>query len=146
MDGMPIKLRPLEKITDKWSTRAAAAVTDYAEGLVSPKVPWSQAATAAKDAWRQGVTDAAGRDAFAKGVARAGDAKWLKKAQEFGPARYPDGVSKTKDDYKGGFAPFYDALSKVELPPRRARGDPANVERVKTIITAMRSTKQALLK
>jgi hypothetical protein len=146
MDWMPIKLRPLEKITDKWSTRAAAAVTDYAEGIANPKVPWSQAAVAAKDAWRQGVTDAAGRDAFAKGVARAGDAKWLKKAQEFGPTRYPDGVSKTKDDYKNGFAPFYDALTKVELPARRARGDPANVERVKAIMTAMRSTKQALLK
>jgi len=138
---MPIKLRPLEKIMEKWSTRAAAAVTDYVEGIASPKVPWSQGALAAKDAWRQGVTDAAGRDAYAKGVTKAGDAKWLRKAQEFGPARYPDGVAKTKEDYRTGFSPFYDALAKVELPPRRARGDPTNIERVKTIVATMRKVK-----
>jgi len=138
---MPLKLRPLEKIVEKWRGRASAAGPDYAEGIASPKVPWSAAATAAKEAWRQGITDAAGRDAYAKGVAKAGDAKWLKKASELGARRFPEGVSAAVDDYKGGFSPFYDTLTKIELPPRRARGDPANVERVKTIMQALRQKK-----
>ena len=143
---MPLKLRPIEKIVDKWRGRASAAGPDYAEGIAAPKTPWSVAATGAKEAWRQGITDAAGRDAYAKGVVKAGDAKWLKKASELGTRRFPEGVGAAVDDYKSGFAPFYDTLTKIELPPRRARGDPANVERVKTIMTALRSKKLELAK
>ena len=138
---MPIKLKPLDKIVDKWTTRATGAAADYAAGLTMPKQPWSAAAVAAKDAWRTGVTDAAGRDAYAKGVTKAGDAKWLKKASEIGTRRYPEGVSAAKDDYKNGFAPVYDTLSKIELPARGPRGDPKNIERVRTIVTALRQLK-----
>lgn len=138
---MPLKLRPLDQIKDKWTRRATAAGPDYQAGIAAPRQPWSQAAIAAKAAWQQGVTDAAGRDAFAKGVAKAGDAKWLKKATELGVARYPEGVSKAVEEYKAGFTPFYDALSKLELPARGARGDPRNIERVKTIVQALRAIK-----
>jgi hypothetical protein len=138
---MPIKLRPLDQTKDKWSRRATAAGPDYQAGLASPKQPWSQAAIAAKGAWQAGVTDAAGRDAYAKGVAKAGDAKWLKKATELGVRRYPEGVSAAVEDYKAGFAPYYEALSKIDLPPRGARGDPKNIERVRVIMQTLRSIK-----
>lgn len=138
---MPLRLRPLDQIKDKWSRRASAAGPDYQAGLGAPRQPWSQGAIAAKDAWRAGVTDAAGRDAYAKGVAAAGDAKWLKKATDLGVRRYPEGVSAAVEDYKSGFAPFYDALSKIDLPPRGARGDPKNVERVRVIMQTLRSIK-----
>jgi len=138
---MPLKLKPLDKIVDKWATRAAGATTDYAAGLMMPKQPWSAAAVAAKDAWRTGVTDAAGRDAYSKGVAKAGDAKWYKKASEIGVRRYPEGVSAAKDDYKGAFAPVYETLTKIELPPRGPRGDPKNIERVRVIVQTLRQLK-----
>jgi len=138
---MPIKLRPLDQIVDKWSRRASTAGPDYAAGIAAPRAPWSQAAQAAKDAWRQGVTDAAGRDAYAKGIVKVGDAKWQRKASTLGVNRYPEGVSSAKDDYKGGFAPFADALSKLELPARGARGDPKNLNRVATIAQTMRAVK-----
>jgi hypothetical protein len=140
-----LKLRPLDQIVDKWSRRATAAGPDYAAGIQAPRVPWSQGAIAAKDAWKQGVTDAASKDLFVKGVIKAGDAKWLKKASELGVRRYPEGVSAAKDDYKNNFAPFYDALGKVALPPRAPRGDPRNLERVKVIVTTMRQVKEQLL-
>lgn len=138
---MPLKLKPLEKIVDKWKTRASGATADYSEGIMSPRTPWSQGAVAAKEAWRAGVTDAAGRDAYAKGVVKAGDAKWLKKASELGARRFSEGVTVATDDYKTGFAAYYDTLTKLELPPRGPRGDPKNVERVRTIMTALRSKK-----
>jgi len=59
---MPLKLRPLDQITDKWERRASGAVPDYQAGLASPRQSWSQAAIAAKGAWQQGVTEAAGRE------------------------------------------------------------------------------------
>jgi len=140
-----LRLRPLDQISDKWSRRATAAGPDYTAGIQAPRVPWSQGAIGAKEAWKQGVTDAASKDLFSKGVSKAGDAKWLNKALNLGARRYPEGVSAAKDDYKNNFAPFYDALGKVSLPPRAPRGDPRNVERVKAIMTAMRQTKEQLL-
>ena len=138
---MPLKLRPLDQITDKWERRASGAAPDYQAGLASPRQPWSQAAIAAKSAWQQGVTEAAGRDAFAKGVAKAGDTKWFNKASTLGVRRYPEGVGVAKDDYKGGFAPYYDALTKIDLPARGARGDPKNLERVRAIMQTLRKIK-----
>jgi len=143
---MVIKLKPIDKIVEYWRSGATAAGPKYSEGLTMPKTPWSQAAMAAKEAWRQGITDAAGRDAYSKGVAKAGDAKWLKRASEVGARRFPEGVSAAVDDYRNGFAPFYDTLSKIDLPARRARGDPANIERVKTVVQALRNTKLSLSK
>jgi len=122
-------------------TRAAAATTDYTEGVLSPRTPWSQAAAAAKEAWRAGITEAAGRDAYAKGVIKAGDAKWLKKAVELGSRRFTEGVSVATEDYKSGFTPYYDALSKLELPPRGPRGDPKNLDRVRAIVQTLRNVK-----
>jgi hypothetical protein len=130
---------------DKWSRRATAAGPDYQAGIQAPRVPWSQGAIAASPAWKQAVADAASKDLFAKGVAKAGDAKWATKALNLGARRYPEGVSAAAPDYKSNFAPFYDALGKVSLPARAPRGDPRNLERVKAIVTAMRQTKESIL-
>jgi hypothetical protein len=35
----------------------------------------------------------------------------------------------------------YDTLTKVELPVRGPRGDPKNIERVRTIVQALRALK-----
>jgi hypothetical protein len=43
-----------------------------------------------------------------------------------------------RENYKSGFEPYYKALENVELPPKR-KGDPANLERVHTIMNVMRS-------
>ena len=140
-----LKLRPLDLVVDKWNRRATAAGPDYQAGIQAPRVPWSQGAIAASPAWNQAVTNAASKDLFAKGVAKAGDAKWLNKALSLGARRYPEGVTAAKDDYKNNFASFYDALGKVALPARAPRGDPRNLERVKAIVQTMRQTKEQLL-
>jgi hypothetical protein len=139
--NMPIPLRPLDKVVDKWSTRATSAAPDYNAGVAAPRKDWAAQAVAAKGAWQAGITEAASRDAFGKGVAKAGTAKWQKKAVELGTRRYPEGVNAAKDDYKADFAAFYDALSKIDLPPRGARGDPKNLERVRTIMQTLRQVK-----
>jgi len=138
---MPISLRPLDKIVEKWKNRATAAGPDYTFGVQNPLNDWATQAQAAADAWRAGVTDAAGRDAYRKGVARTGTQKWQRKAVELGSRRYPEGVAAGAQDYKAEFAPYYDALSKIELPPRGARGDPKNLERVRVIMQTLRAVK-----
>ena len=44
-----------------------------------------------------------------------------------------------RENYKSGFEPYYEALESVELPPKRFKGDPANLERAHTIMKVMRS-------
>jgi len=127
----------------EWKNRATSAAPDYQFGVSNPLNDWQANALAAKDAWRAGVTDAAGRDAYAKGVAKKPTAFWQKRTLDLGVARYPDGVSKSVDVYESEWKPYYDALSKIELPPRGARGDPKNLERVRVIVTTLRSVKTA---
>jgi hypothetical protein len=141
---MPIPLRPLDQVKTKWKNRASAAAPDYTAGVTAPLRDWAANATAASGAWKQGVTDAAGRNAFEKGVRRAGTAKWQAKAVSLGARRYPEGVAAAEADYESGFKPFYEALSKIDLPPRGPRGDPRNYERVKTIGDTLRKVKLAL--
>jgi len=138
---MPIPVRPLDQVISKWKTKATAATTDYTAGVQAPRYDWQAQTIAAKDAWKAGVTDAAGRGAFEKGVSKVSTAFWQKRALELGSARYADGVGKSVDIYKGKFAPFYEALSKIDLPPRGARGDPKNLERVRTIMDTLRKVK-----
>jgi len=138
---MPIPLRPLEKVVEKWRGKTTAASSDYVAGVQAPKYDWQAQSLAAKDAWKAGVTDAAGRGAFEKGVAKKGTAFWQKRTLDLGPGRFTDGVTKSVDVYKGEFASFYDALGKIELPARGARGDPKNLERVRTIMETMRKVK-----
>jgi hypothetical protein len=139
--GVPIPLRPIDKVVDKWKSRATAAGPDYTFGVQNPLKDWATFAQAAGDSWRAGVTDAAGRDAYRKGVAKAGTPKWQRKAVDLGSRRFPEGVTAGAPDYKAEFAPFYDALSKIDLPPRGARGDPKNLERVRVIMQTLRAVK-----
>lgn len=138
---MPIALRPLDKVKEKWKARASAASGDYQFGIMNPLKDWASEAAAAAPAWAAGVTDAAGRDAYRKGVTRAGTAKWKRKAGELGVSRYPQGVAVADVDYEAGFKPFYETLAKLELPPRGPRGDPRNIDRVRVIAQALRDVK-----
>jgi len=138
---MPIALRSLDKIVEKWRSRASAASGDYAAGVETPKYDWQKQTLAASDAWKSGITEAAAKNMFAKGVAATSTDFWKTRTITLGTARYADGVSKSVDVYKANFAPYYDTLSKIELPPRGARGDPKNIERVRAIVNALRAKK-----
>ncbi|MEM4430210.1 MAG: hypothetical protein QXM08_03540 [Thermofilaceae archaeon] len=138
---MPLVLRPLDKIVEKWRSRASAASGDYAAGVEAPKYDWQKNTLAASDAWKSGITEAAAKNMFAKGVAATPTDFWKSRAITLGTARFADGVSKSVDVYKAKWAPYYDVLTKIELPPRGARGDPKNIERVRAIITALRAKK-----
>ena len=47
------------------------------------------------------------------------------------------------DEYAKGFAPYHDVIEKTELPPRYAKGDERNYERVKAIGQALHKAKLA---
>ncbi|GAI13894.1 unnamed protein product, partial [marine sediment metagenome] len=79
----------------------------------------------------------AAKDLFAKGVDRAGTAKWRDHALKKGPGRFAEGVYIAGPDYETGFKPYHDAISRVDLGPRFPKRDPRNLNRVKIIVDAL---------
>lgn len=134
-------IRPVDVIAAKWASVTPARSADYESGVQNPKTSWQTATLAAADAWKAGVTQAMQAGSFAKGVNRAGNAGWQEGAVTKGVARWGQGVALAQEKYQAGFAPYADAIRRVTLPPRYARRDPRNLERVKAVVEAMNRVK-----
>lgn len=136
------KIRSVTEIAQKWARVAPTRTEDYTAGVQNPKEDWQRATEAAKDNWKQAITQAAQKGSFEKGVRAAGTAKWQRKAIEVGSRRWPEGVSVAQPDYEAGFAPYVSVIQATQLPPRYPKGDPRNLERVKAIAMALRKKKE----
>jgi len=137
-------IRSVEVIAKKWAEVTPMRSGDYAAGVASPRRSWSAATKAAEQAYKDGVTKAIGRGAFGKGVVKAGDEKWSRKATVNGVRNWGPGVAEAMGDYAAGFAPYQAAIAGCVLPPRYARRDPRNMARVKAIVDALVAKKESL--
>ena len=140
-----VKVKSLEEIKRKWTEVTPGRAPYYESGVRNPREDWASRAAGAESAWQQGVQEAITQGRFAKGVRRAGTEKWQRKALAVGVRRWPEGVRAAADDYASGFAPYRDVIERLTLPDRRAKGDPANIERVRVIAQALHKKKLELL-
>lgn len=138
-------VRPIDQIASKWAEVTPRRADDYAFGILNPRRSWAQATANAEKAYEDGVREAVTRKAFSKGVKKAGDEKWQRKASTRGVANWGPGVADAKGDYEAGFAPYVDAIRNCKLPPRYARRDPRNLDRVKAIVKCMIDMKLKIL-
>ena len=130
---MAVKIKDVTRIAEKWSRVTPGRSEEYRRGVgETPAEEWESPTKAAEPVWGQAVQQAASRKAFSKGVAGAG-AKWKRKAEELGSARYGTGVAAAGPDYAAGFAPYREAVAGAVLPPKGPTGDPANYERVRVL-------------
>ena len=136
------EIKPLSMIGAKWTRVTPGRTEDYKLGVQNPKRDWADETMAAKDTWKAGIDAAAGKDMFAKGVAKAGSKKWQDKALKVGPGRFAEGVYIAGPDYERGFAPYREAIARVDLGPKFARRDPRNIERVKRVVEALVAEKE----
>jgi len=132
-----VETKPIEQVVEKWQRKVAGAEPDYRSGIENPKKDWEAATKAAEPAYKEGVTRAANEGRFGRGVAKAGTAKWKKNALEKGPGRWSSGVNMASDEYRSGMTEVLSVINSVSLPPRGAKGDPRNYERVKVIGEAL---------
>lgn len=131
------EIKSIAAIADKWARVTPQRAEDYKLGIEHPKRDWEDETLAAEGNWKAGVDAAAQKGMFGKGVKLAGTSKWQKKALAVGPGRFAEGVYVAKDDYEKGFAPYRDAIEKVDLGPRFPRRDPRNLDRVKRVVEAL---------
>jgi hypothetical protein len=139
-------IRGLDVISRKWSRVSSASGPSYEEGVTNPVRDFMAGALAANDAWKAGTNAAVAGDRFATGVRRASTAKWQRNAIAKGPARFAQGVQIAQPDYEAGFAPYREAISAVQLPPRGARRSPQNLQRVATMVQAIATKKEQMLR
>lgn len=132
---------PIARVAAKWARRAASASSEYEEGVRTTTKSWAANTAAAEKNYQLGVTDAASKGRFGKGVQRAGDARWKKGAAEKGPTRFAQGVSIAEPDYAGQMAPVLEVIGRTDLPPRGPAGSDSNFQRVTAIGKALRALK-----
>ena len=131
------EIKSLADIAEKWIRVTPGRVEDYKLGIQNPKRDWAEEAEAGKENWKAGIDAAAAKDMFAKGIIKAGTAKWKAKALKKGPSRFAEGVYLAEDDYRKGFAPYREAIANTDLGPRFPKRDPRNLDRVRRIVTAL---------
>ncbi len=131
------EIKSMSRIKEKWTRVTPQRAEDYAIGVKNPKRPWDTSAVAAKESHKSAMQQAAANDSFAKGITKAGNAKWQSKAIAKGPGRFAEGVQIGGDDYEKGFAPAREVIEKTVLPPRFPRRDPRNNARTTTLNVAL---------
>lgn len=135
------KVRSIGKIAEKYGRVTPAKGHELEAGLRDPKKVWVEEAAAAGEAWRGGVEGAIARDGFVKGVVDAGQSAYIEPALKLGVSRYRAGVEFGIPKYSKKFAPFRDVIESTTLPPRGPVGDPANIDRVRTMAAALHDAK-----
>ncbi len=136
------KVKPLSEVAPKWNRRASSAGPEYEAGIRNPATDWQTAAIAAKGSWQQAITAAAGRDAFAKGVAASGTGNWQQGSIEKGPPRYAQGVTIAQAKYEKNVGPYLDLIARTDLPARGPAGSEANLQRMTAIPRALAALKR----
>lgn len=131
------EIRSLAHIRDKWVRVTPMRTEDYKLGVQNPRRDWEEETAAAKDNYKAGVDAAHAKNLFEKGVRLAGTKKWQSKALQKGPGRFSEGVYIAGPDYEKGFAPFREAIARVDLGPRFPKRDPRNLDRVKRVVDAL---------
>ena len=134
-------IRSVDQIGQKWATVTPQRAADFEAGIQNPKADWAQNTANANQAWKDGVAKAVAADRFSKGVAKAGTAAWQEGALQKGVQRWGPGVQLAQGKYEVGFAPYREAIARLQLPPRFAKRDPRNLERVKAVVDALNKVK-----
>lgn len=123
---MGIRIKDIGSLAKKFVTRAGAASPDYKDGVQAAGADWESRTKASEDTYTQGVQQAIADKRYGKGVADAGQAKYVTRATTLGAQRYGPGVQASEGDWAKGFAPYRDALTSMDLPTRAPKGDPRN--------------------
>lgn len=134
-------IKSATEIAEKWARVTPGRATDYEAGVKAPKKDWETMTLAAADAYKEGIQTAIAENRFERGVREAGTAKWQQKAVSVGTVRWGPGVAAARDAYEKGFAPYRDIIERIQLPPRRPKGDPGNIDRVRIVAMALHEAK-----
>lgn len=129
----------------KWSSRTSAASSDYATGCQQTDKDQAARGIAAKEIYKQALTESFGRDAYAKGLGRSGNQGWKTGVAEKGAQNFSTGVStqSAQSKYTENSGKYDTARMAADRLPRGPRGSAQNLARVAAVANALRAIKVA---
>lgn len=142
---MAIKIKTVATSTTKWSENAGRAAEEFAVNAEAAASEWQSKTVAAAGNFHAAITAPGMKERFAKGVTRAGAAKFARKIRDVARDRFAPGVAAAITDYSAGVEPFFSTIAALTLSARKPRGDPANYRRVEEVGKALNAKRLALL-
>ena len=136
-------MRTAQESAEKFVSRASGASGDYVKGAQSTTKDQSARAIGAKKIYQDALTQSFTRDSYAKGLQRSGKAGWLEGVTKKGGDRYAGGVAVSASKYATNSGKYDTARQAAENMPRGLKGSQTNLDRVKTVVTALRAVKTA---
>lgn len=134
-----------EVARDKWVEETPRRSTYYEKETPAAGSRWEANATEAAPQFKAAVTAPGIELRYVGGIKRVKAAKFIRKVTQVGVARFGPGVTAAKEDYHTGVDPYIKELAVVDVPPRKPRGDPGNLDRVKAIFEALHKKRLAVL-
>lgn len=136
-------MRSAQESAQKFVDRASSASGEYVKGASSTNKDQSARAIGAKKIYQEALTASFTRDAYAKGLQKSGKAGWLDGVVKKGGERYAGGVGVSASKYATNSGKYDTARMAAENMPRGLKGSQTNLDRVKTVVTALRAVKVA---
>jgi hypothetical protein len=137
-----VTFRDLNGSSTKLQTNGAAAAALFAKNAAAAQGAWSQNTAAAEPNYVAGVTAAAQRGAFGKGVQKSGN-RFSAQVASVGQGRFADGMSKAGARWLQGFGPLAQAVANTDLGPRGLRGSAQNKTRAAAMSDAWHAARLA---
>jgi len=134
-------MKTAQASANKFVERASAASSDYVAGAAATTKDQAARAIGAKKIYQDALTASFGRDSYAKGLQKSGKAGWLEGVQKKGADRYSSGVSVSANKYATNSGKYDAARGAADSMPRGLKGSQTNLDKVKTVVTALRAVK-----
>ena len=138
-----IKVKSAAEVAAKWAEQTPGRSAYYESGVKGAGSDWESNTKAAAPNFKAAVSAGNIDKMFLGGVAKAGAAKYTRKAVDVGVGRFSSGVTAGKVDYQSGIEPMLATIAGVTLPARAPRGAEANLARVRAISTALHAKRLA---
>ncbi|MEM0010357.1 MAG: hypothetical protein QXW39_07420 [Candidatus Bathyarchaeia archaeon] len=138
-----VVVKPIEYIKTKFKKRVEVAGPEYEHRVKTTEKSWADEAIAAEHKRNEGLKRAIETNLINLGILRRGTAFWRERTARKGAPRWRDETPKSVDTYAKEVKDFFDALLALALPPKKVKGDPANImERVGGVVKALIAKKK----
>jgi hypothetical protein len=135
------KVPDLARVAAKWQTNAGNASPAYADGVQNPKEDWQRSTLAAAENYKAATSKSIAEGRFQKGVQRTSTESQIQASVQKGTARFSQGVTLGGPDFAAGIEPVLQVIATTQLPPRKPKGDPSNIQRVGALAAAQHAAK-----
>ncbi len=142
---MALKVKGAAESAKKLVERAQSAAGEYSIAAQAAGDAWQTGAVGAKDTYGMAISAAGIKDRFARGVAKAGAAKFVRKVKDVGADRFSSGVAAGQADYAANVEPYLSTVAGLTLSARGPRGSASNFKRVQEVGQALNAKRMAML-